>query len=190
MSDESGARYDALQGVLDFGGPQGEGTGQKCPLAMHSKARARVLEEANHWVNTPYHHEGRVLGQGVDCAMILCEVYYAAGLIPHIDPRPYPRDWHLNRDEERYLGWIKKYAIEVPGPLPGDIAVWKFGRGFAHGAIVVDWPVVIHAYLPAGRVVVDDGMRGELMWVGRGERMRRRELQFWSILDELDKGGA
>ena len=45
---------------------------------------------------------------------------------------------------------------EVETPEPGDMAVWKIGRAYAHGAIVVGWPLVIHAYQPEGRVVESD----------------------------------
>ncbi len=44
-------------------------------------------------------------------------------------------------------------------PLAGDVAVFRFGRTFSHGAIVVEWPVVIHAYWAVGRVVWGDAAR-------------------------------
>lgn len=119
-------------------------------------ARAAVVAEARTWLRTPYHHQGRVKGVGVDCAMILCDVYHKAGLIPFIDPRPYPPDWHLHRGEERYLGWVEQYAVRVERPEPGDIAVWRFGRCFAHGAIVEAWPYVIHALKIEGEVTQTD----------------------------------
>ena len=107
--------------------------------------RQAVVDEARGWLRTPYHHQGRVKGGGVDCAMLLCDVYHRAGLIPFIDPRPYPADWNLHRGAERYLGWVEQYAHRVELPRPGDIVMWKFGRCFAHGAIVEAWPSVIHA---------------------------------------------
>ncbi len=109
--------------------------------------RERVIEEAMGWLRTPYHHQGRVKGAGVDCATLLCEVYEAAGLIPHIDPRPYPPDWHLHRSDERYLSWVKDFGHEVDSPKMGDVVVWKFGRCFSHGAIIINDTEIIHAYL-------------------------------------------
>ena len=35
---------------------------------------------------------------------------------------------------------------------PGDIALFRFGRTFSHGAIVTDWPRLIHAYWAIGVV--------------------------------------
>lgn len=124
--------------------------------------RLAILAEAGSWLRTPYHHEAMVKGAGVDCAMLLVAVYHACGLIPAIDPRPYPPDWMLHRSEERYLGWVRQYAHPVGSPLPGDIAVYQFGRVVAHAAIVVDWPRIIHAYRPAGMVILGDGAAGVL----------------------------
>src|SRR5712691_11675531 len=40
-------------------------------------------------------------------------------------------------------------------PRGGDVAVFKFGRCFAHGVIVVSWPRLIHAWCDAGVVYAD-----------------------------------
>jgi len=123
--------------------------------------RDAVITDARKWLGTPYHHQARVRGVGVDCAMLLCEVYEACGMIPHIDPRPYPPDWHLHRSEEKYLGWIKKYADQVDEPMPGDVVLYQFGRTVSHAGIVIDWPMIIHAYRGQG-CVMSEGDRGEL----------------------------
>jgi cell wall-associated NlpC family hydrolase len=120
-----------------------------------------VVAEALTWLNTPYHHHGRLKGVGTDCAMLLCEVYRVCGLIPFIDPRPYPPDWHLHRGEERYLHWVEDYADPVESPAPGDVALYKFGRAVSHGGIVVDWPLIVHADIREG-VVLADGTQGRL----------------------------
>ena len=120
-----------------------------------------VIAESYLWLGTPYHHQGRIKSVGTDCAMLLCEVYHAAGMIPCIDPTPYPSDWHLHRSEDRYLGWVAAYADQVAAPLPGDVALYRFGRTISHGAIVVAWPTIIHAYRGEG-VVLADGEKGAL----------------------------
>ena len=109
--------------------------------------RAAVVAEALTWQGTPYHHGGRVKGAGVDCAMLLAEVYAAVGLAPRIEPEPYPPDWHLHRGEQRFLAWVARYAFPVESPLPGDVAMYRYGRAAAHGAIVIAWPQIIHAHL-------------------------------------------
>ena len=110
---------------------------------------------------------GAVKGVGADCLTLLAEVYEKAGVIPHVEIPFYPPDWNLHRDAERYLEGVMRYAREAPArdnpdpPQPGDIAVFKFGRCFAHGAIVLQWPRLIHAWYNAG-VVYADATQGQL----------------------------
>lgn len=151
--------------------------------------RAAVVAEARQWLRTPYHHMGRVKGAGVDCATLLAEVYARAGVVPPVAIPFYPPDWHLHRDAERYLKFVLEHAIELPAissrlsstkaplkadsaepiaPFPADIALWRFGRCFSHGAIVIDWPLVIHAYAGKG-CVLEDASRAQ--WLAqRDER--------------------
>ena len=129
--------------------------------ATEKDQRAAVIAEARTWLRTEYHHQAHVKGGGVDCAWFLIEVYAAAGLIERFDPGYYPSDWMMHRDEERYLAWVEKYAHRVDAPQPGDLAVWKFGRTFSHGAIVLDWPTIIHAYRRERCVTLGDGVKGD-----------------------------
>ena len=118
--------------------------------------RARVVQEALSWQGTPYHHMGRVKGAGVDCGELLALVYDAAGVTPEIMPAAYNHDWHLHRGEEKYLAIVEAFAHRIEGPpLPGDIVLYQFGRCISHGAIVVQWPQIIHSYVGKG-VVLDD----------------------------------
>jgi cell wall-associated NlpC family hydrolase len=109
--------------------------------------RNRVVKIAHTWLKTKYHHEGRVKGIGIDCAMLIAEVYIEADLIPRTDIGHYSPDWHKNKAQERYMEVVLGYAREVDAPLPGDMALWQFGRTFSHGSLVIEWPLVIHAYI-------------------------------------------
>jgi NlpC/P60 family putative phage cell wall peptidase len=113
-------------------------------------ARASVIAEAETWLGTPYHHMGRVRGVGCDCLTLLAEVYHAAGVVPAIEIPHYPPDWHLHRSVERYLDGLLGYASEVGTPRPGDVALFRFGRCFSHGAVVTEWPQLIHAWHAGG----------------------------------------
>jgi cell wall-associated NlpC family hydrolase len=133
-------------------------------MAKTDPRRAAVVAEAETWLQTPYHHMGRKKGAGTDCLMLLAEVYEAAGVIPHIDVPFYPPDWNLHRDAERYLEGVMQHAREFtlqvrdfpialatkPMPEPGDVAVFKFGRCYAHGVIVTNWPLLIHSWVDGG----------------------------------------
>jgi hypothetical protein len=119
--------------------------------------RLAVVAAARAWIGTPYHHAADVKGVGVDCAMLLVRVYCDLGLIDPFDPRPYTRDWMLHRDEERYLGLLLARARLVDTPGLGDVILFKIGRCFAHGGIVMTTaPLTIcHAFAPAGYVIED-----------------------------------
>ena len=141
----------------------------------HAEARAAVIREAMSWIRTPFHHEGRVKGAGVDCLMLLAEVYERAGVVGHITVPHYPPDWFMHRDAERYLEGLAGYAQEIPGPPePADIALYKLegGRCFFHGTIVVEWP---------GRLIHASGMVG-FVTLGSAEQwpLRDRPVKFFS----------
>lgn len=115
--------------------------------------RAAIVAEAKEWIGTPYVSGACIKGRrgGTDCAMILVGVYGNLGLIPkEFDPRPYPPEWHVHRNEEKYMSFLLPFVTEVPGPperlpLGGDLVMFKISRVFAHGAIIIDWPNVVHA---------------------------------------------
>ena len=121
----------------------------------NSDARAAVVAEALSWIGTPYHHAQAVKGRGVDCALSLIEWFARAGVIERFDPRPYSASWFLHRGEERFLNCIAHYADRLPDAatvLPADIALYRYGRCTAHGALVVDETFVVHACVAARRV--------------------------------------
>ncbi|MGC1300937.1 MAG: NlpC/P60 family protein [Caulobacteraceae bacterium] len=120
--------------------------------------RALVVAEARTWLATPYAHRQRLRGAGVDCAQLPLAVYEAAGVLPPTDVGAYPAQWHMHRSEERYLGWLEKLArpIDEADVQAGDFMVFRFGRTYSHGAIIVEPGIVIHALARARLVTVDD----------------------------------
>ncbi len=148
-----------------------------------AEQRAAVVAEAMTWLETPYHHEARSKGAGVDCAQLLAGVYINVGLIAPFAVNRYPPDWHLNSPRERLLEVVGRFAQEIEGPpRPGDVVLWRFHRCFAHGAIVVEWPVVIHSCKPR-KVMKEDVERAG--WLTKtfemqSERGRPRPRKFFS----------
>ncbi len=129
--------------------------------------RTDVIAVAESWLRTPWHHMQRVRGPGggVDCAQLLIAVYSEAGIVEPFWPDAYPMDWMMHREEERFLLHIEQYMDSVAVPQPGDAAVWLYGRCFSHGAVVVGWPSIIHAYRRDRGVVWGDASKCE--FVGR-----------------------
>lgn len=130
------------------------------------EGRAAVLAEARTWIGTPYRHRGRVKGPNgcVDCAQLVWAVYHAVGLTPDMEAQEYPPDWYCHRDAERFMEVILGRARIVDYPKPGDIALFKVGRLFAHGGIVTEagWPNIIHAYAYAKSVTESRADGGKL----------------------------
>ena len=127
-----------------------------------AQERAAVVAEALTWLATPYHHHGRVKGVGVDCANLPAAVYEATGLIPHVQP-DYAAQWFEHRDQELFLAYVTPYADEIAEAAvgPGDLIVWKYGRTYAHGAIVVAGTTIIHSTTAGGGVHLGDMQRDE-----------------------------
>lgn len=140
--------------------------------------RQSVIAEAEKWVNARarWRHNACVPYEWADCGQILIDIYWNCGLIAGDRPNPgnYSRQWALHNCEENYLNLVEQYAHPVDRPQMGDIAVYKFGRCFSHGAIVVDYPRIIHAHVKEN-VCYSSADQGEL---------RGREVKFYSVIDD------
>lgn len=144
-----------------------------------AELRLRVVAEARTWRGTPYHHHGRIRGVGVDCAQILAAVYAEVGIVQPLDLGNYSTQWHLHRGEETYLQWLQDVGareVQTPAhPQPGDVGVWRFGRTYSHGGIVIDGgadPLILHAYIGLG---VIESRASDAPLAGR-------DCCYWSIL--------
>lgn len=138
--------------------------------------RDDVVAEARSWIGTPYHHRGAIKNVGTDCGMILIKIFSNVGVIDEFDPGEYPHDWMMHRNEERYLQTVERYAHKIERkPLPGDIALFKYGRCISHGGIVTQWPYMVHAYKSAG-IVVEDNINVCLP-------LKDRLVGFWTVRD-------
>lgn len=145
-------------------------------------SRAAILAEARTWLGTPYHHRARCKGAGVDCAQILIAVFHAVGLVDDIDAGDYPRDWMLHRTDQRFRDFVRRHAdqIDPAAVMPGDVALYRVGHCFAHGAIVIAWPLLIHADSKSRRVTLAEGDAG---WLAG------RPVEFYRARG-IDGGGA
>jgi cell wall-associated NlpC family hydrolase len=153
--------------------------------------RVALVREARTWDSTRFHHKANVKRRGadlggIDCANLLIEAHVGAGLAKRFEPEHYPHDWHMHRDEERFAAKLEEYLRRVgDGELPirerepdlyirpGNVLIWRYGRTFSHGAIVTQWPRIIHASFPAGCVLEESVMGGIL------EERPMRVYSFW-----------
>lgn len=138
--------------------------------------KTRISAEAQSWMGTPYHHAARIKLVAVDCAQLLIGVYCdELGVIPHPEVEEYPADWMLHRSEERFLAVLQTCAREVEVPEQGDVAIWMWGKCFAHAAIVIQWPIVVHADIRVGKVTLADATQG---------RFADRPVRFFRVAEE------
>lgn len=145
---------------------------------MEQEERDSVITEAMSWLRTPHHNGSRLKGIGVDCGQFPLAVYEAAGLIPHTDTGRYSPQFHLSRDEEWYLKLCQQLGREIDGPPKrGDFVIYKVGRVFSHGAIVVDWPQIIHSYVNIG-VSLGVGNQG---WMAELKTGGKRPIKFFTL---------
>jgi cell wall-associated NlpC family hydrolase len=155
-------------------------------LAGVAAQRRAVVAEALSWLGTPFHHEAGIKKVGVDCAYFLKAVFVKAGLIEDFAIPHYPPDWHMHRDYERYLSFVTERArpITESEAQPGDVVVFKVGRCFSHGAVVVAWPRIVHAWVVAGVQEEDAATATWLNFVGErtdeeGKPRQRKFFSYW-----------
>lgn len=145
-------------------------------MTGEAEGRARVVAEALSWLGTPYHHRARLKGVGVDCAQLPLAVYAAAGLIEDFDTGDYPFDWHQHRSEERFAGVVLTVARELDGidqARDGDLILWRYGRAYSHGTLMVDHRRAIHASRKDRGVVLVD--------IDRDSEFSRRRARCFSL---------
>lgn len=127
--------------------------------------REDITGEALSWLRTPYHFEARLKGVGVDCGTFLLCVFEACGYLGRVDVGHYSQQHHLHSSEEKYLGWVSKFSHEVPESEagPGDVVMYRVGRCFSHGSIVISWPDrIIHSVYRQG-VILSHGTNESLI---------------------------
>lgn len=129
---------------------------------MITEERAAVIAEARTWINTAFAHQQKCKGAGVDCGYLLAEIYRVAipGW-PGLDFGNYGPQWMMHKDEDAnfYVGIVQEHCVPMDHPDSGDIVLFKFGRGYSHGGIVVSWPEIIHADARTAKRVVRENVR-------------------------------
>ncbi len=155
---------------------------------LEFEARAKVLAVARTWIGTPFHDCAAIKGVGVDCAQLIKAVFEEAGLVAPFDLPHYSPQWFLHQEAEAFLAHVNERAIEIAAPQarPGDIVMYRFGRCFAHAAIIDEpgFPRIIHAYKQARAVIAGEGDQGDLAEIAETGKPRPRmffTLRNWVV---------
>lgn len=109
-----------------------------------------LIRAARACLGTPFHHQGRCPGAGLDCAGLIVHAARSCAM-EIIDQTDYP----LLPPEGPLRESLCKHGLRevADTPLPGDILLFRFGRDARHLALATDAGRMIHAYAPAGQVV-------------------------------------
>ena len=122
-----------------------------------------IIDCARTYLGTPFHHQGRLKGVGVDCIGLVVGVADSLGLtddkgIPlasfdHADYPPTPAGESLKRPVSLHL-----YELPSAGEYqPADVLLFRFHQDPQHVGIVSRLPDgelgIIHCYASIGKVV-------------------------------------
>lgn len=145
---------------------------------IRSVLRAAVVREARSWLDTPYRHQARVKGRGVDCVGLIIASGVDAGVMTFSTEAfaPWARYGRLPNPVKMREGlehFLRPLAKDEE-PLPGDVAwfAWREGLPMHLGILAEDEVLaegrltVIHATSQIGQVV-EHGFAGE--WPSRVE---------------------
>lgn len=130
---------------------------------------AEIVNAAREYLGTPFHHQGRVKGVGVDCAGLLVCVGRDLGLNVFDDVT------YAHEPDPALLRMMLASQLKIVNPHqqpePGDIVLMRWGAAHSQAAThlgIVSDIGLIHAYAPAHKVVetsIDDDIRRSI--VGR-----------------------
>ncbi len=139
--------------------------------------RPVVVASARRWVGTPYRHQSRTLGRGVDCVGLIIAVGLDAKVLDWSEGRFEPwAGYGRLPNPRRMRAGLEEFLVEIEAAdaRDGDIPwfAWRAGRPMHVGILSTDdclgepRPMVIHATSTIGQVV-EHGFAAE--WPGRVE---------------------
>lgn len=107
-------------------------------------------------IGVPWVH-GQASQHGVDCVGFLVILGRNTGILAaDYAPPPYPRDWALHQQEEwlcAELETLGAQQVPIGDARAGHIVVFRHGLVGSHAGVLVSGPRLVHASLPAGKVV-------------------------------------
>lgn len=119
--------------------------------------RMQLVAAAREWIGTPFHHQGRLQGVGVDCVGLVIGVARQLGLVaPAFDVPAYPRA--PDGASLMHLVDLHLMPLQMDEPVqPGHVIVVRLDAHPQHLGIVGDYRhgglSIIHAAAQPGRVI-------------------------------------
>lgn len=133
--------------------------------------QSTIVGAARACLGTPFRHQGRMPGRGLDCAGLAVVALKAAG-VEIRDMTNYSRTPH--DDNLRSIVSLQRGLRFVPRDdmQAGDVLIIRIGAEPSHLAICAGSGHIIHAYEHVGKVVehrVDEHWRAQIVAVYRAE---------------------
>lgn len=126
--------------------------------------RNEFIKQTRTWLGTPYHHQARLKGVGVDCIGLLVGVANELGL----DVESVPTNYSRTPDSERLFREIATsgHLERTNDPKPGDVVFMKVYGQPTHFGLLTDVGF-IHADATFGVVEVplDDRWKSRIVGV-------------------------
>lgn len=138
-----------------------------------SPQRQAVIDQARTWLGTPWHHQGRLKGAGVDCIGLIVGVARELGYAvdDYTDYQRFPDGVTMSAE-------LHKQLRPTTRPMAGDIVCFRITRLPQHVAIITGPNTLIHAYQPYG--VVETTIRPSLL---------ERAFGYFTFREIEDDGG-
>ena len=117
--------------------------------------REAFIEAARFCIGTPFHHQGRMAGMGLDCIGLVIHALAAVGVNVQ-DNTQYGRqpDAQALHDALLAHGFVRcADCYDEQAVQAGDIALFRFHGAAEHVGILSSKDSIIHAFAPARKVV-------------------------------------
>jgi hypothetical protein len=116
--------------------------------------RADVIAAGREWIGTPFVHQGRVKGVGVDCVGLAIGIAEDLGILTHDEALALPRDYRPLPDHLHMRDLLNKHMEAVWPPSAAEWVWLSVGvRMPTHLAMLTDNERMIHACSIQGSVV-------------------------------------
>lgn len=111
----------------------------------------QIVKIARSWIDTPYHHQESIKGEGCDCLGLLCGVWREFYGVENPEEIPnYSPTWGDYRMDDPLLTVARKYLKEQSKPkvVAGEVLMFRMRPDMAvkHCSIVSAPEKMIHAY--------------------------------------------
>jgi len=109
----------------------------------------KMIAAARRCIGTPFHHQGRRPGAGIDCIGLIVVALRAAGF--NVNDRT---DYARRPDGKSLLKALQDHgAAPVAEIEPGDILLFRYDNQPQHVALATESDRMIHSFAVAGEVV-------------------------------------